>query len=134
MSLPAFSSSYTTDGELFKRKHGYTYSLLAGELKEIEILVPYPVCKLDAVEIIGCSAGDYVSFKVLDDDLGSISTVPKVVLNQFGFEARLSEGFYRDQSKYEANLLGGLYLKLEYQETKNEAKDIHINIDFHEVK
>lgn len=133
MSLPAFSSSYVTDGQLFRRKHGYTLSVNANALSVMDIIVPYAICKLDSVELINCGAGDAVSFKVLDDDLGTVSTIPKQQINQFGFETRMAEGFYKDQSKYEANLVQGLYLRIEYQETNNLTKDIYINIDFHEV-
>jgi hypothetical protein len=133
MSLPAFSSSYVTDGQLFRRKHGYTLSVNANALSVIDIIVPYALCKLDSVELINCDSGDVVNFKILDDDLGTVTTIPKQEINQYGFDTRMAGGFYKDQSRYEANLVQGLYLRVEYQETKNIAKDIYINIDFHEV-
>ena len=133
MSLPTFSSNYVTDGKLFKRKHGYSFSIAANELKPFEVVVPYASCKIDRVEILGCSLGDSVNFKILDDDLGTYTAIPKQQLNQYGFGVKLSEGKYQDQSKYEANLTSGLYIAFEYQENSSQAKDIYINIDFHEV-
>lgn len=134
MSLPAFSSNYTADGRLFKRKHGYSVDLKANELKLIEIPIIYNKCKLDKVEIIGCDLGDSVNFKILDDDLGSYTTIPKQQLNQYGFDVKLPEKYYEDSSKYETNLTQGLYILIEYQENANIDKKVHFNIDFHEVR
>jgi len=133
MSLPAFSSNYTSDGKLFKRKHGYSFKVDASSLVKYEIKIPYKVCKLDKVEIIGCSMGDSISFKILDDDLGTYTTIPKQKINQYGFDVKLTDKYYEDQSKYEANLLEGLYILVEYQENNNASKTIYLNLDLHEV-
>ena len=133
MSLPAFSSNYTTDGKLFRRKHGYKFTVDANELKQFEIIVPYAKCKIDSVEIIGCHKSDTSNFKILDDDLGTITTIPKQQINQYGFDVNMTDDFYKDQSRYEADLFAGLYIKIEYQENMGLQKEISVNIDFHEV-
>ena len=133
MSRSVFASKYTADGKLSKRKHGYKYTIPANTMVEIEIPVPYSKCKLDSVEIIGCDKGDCASFKVLDNDLGTISGTPKSVINQYGFAVNLAQDFYRDHSKYAADLFIGLYLKIEYQESNGIDKEIYINMNFHEV-
>ena len=133
MSLPAFSSNYVTDGKLFRRKHGYSFTILANEKKNFEIQVPYTNCKVDKVEILGCDFGDSASFKILDDDSGTYTTIPKQQINQYAFDVKLSDKYYQDQSKYEANLTSGLYIQIEYKENTGIDKDIHINVDFHEV-
>ena len=51
MSLPTFSSNYTADGKLFKRKHGYSVDLTANELKLIEIPIIYNKCKLTKLKL-----------------------------------------------------------------------------------
>lgn len=133
MSLPTFSSNYTTDGKLFRRKHGYSFNVAANEQKSFEIQVPYANCKVDKVEIIGCSLGDSASFKILDDDSGTYTTIPKKQINQYAFDVKLSDKYYQDHSKYEANLTAGLYIQIEYKENAGTAKDIHINVNYHEV-
>jgi hypothetical protein len=133
MSLPTFSSNYTADGKLFKRKHGYSFEVEANSLVKYEIKIPYKFCKLDKVEIIGCSMGDSVSFKILDDDAGTYTTIPKQQINQYGFNVKLNDKYYEDQCKYEANLLEGLYILVEYQENNNASKTIYLNLDLHEV-
>jgi len=133
MSRPVFASKYVADGKLSRRKHGYKYNVSANTMIEIEIPVPYTKCKLDSVEIIGCDKGDCASFKVLDDDLGTLSGTPKASINQYGFNVNLSQDFYKDHSEYAADLFAGLYLKIEYQESNGIDKEIYINMDFHEV-
>lgn len=133
MSLPTFTSKYTADGKLTRRKQGYSFTASAGATTSFEILVPYVKCKMDAVEVINCDIGDSANFKVLDDDLGSISGVAKQVLNQYAIGVNLCQDFYRDESKYQADLLGGLYILVEYTETKGLDKTIYLNLDFHEV-
>ena len=133
MSRSVFASKYTADGKLSERKHGYKYNISANTMVEIEIPVPYSMCKLDSVEIIGCDKGDCASFKVLDNDLGTISGTPKAVINQYGFAVNLAQDFYKDHSEYAANLFIGLYLKIEYQESNGIDKEIYINMNFHEV-
>lgn len=128
-----FSSKYIADGKLSRRKHGYDFIVTASGLTIFEILVPYTMCKLDAVEIIGCEIGDYADFKVLDDDLGTISTTPKAVLAQYGYEVRLTKDFYRDNSKYAADLFGGAYLQITYYNNNSVDKTICVNLDLHEV-
>lgn len=133
MSRPVFASKYVADGKLSRRKHGYKFNIPANTMVEIEIPVPYSKCKLDSVEIIGCDKGDCASFKVLDDDLGTLSGTPKATINQYGFAVNLAQDFYKDHSDYAADLFTGLYLKIEYQESNGIDKEIYINMDFHEV-
>lgn len=133
MSLPAFSSKYVSNGRLFKRKHGYEFNAINNSQTKYSITVPYVNCKIDSVEIIGCTKADKVDFKVLDDALGSITTVPNSLINQYGFEVRLPDNFYKDQSKYEADLVQNMVLELTYYNNENIDKTICLNIDFHEV-
>lgn len=128
-----FTSKYIADGKLSRRKHGYDFVATASGLTVFEILVPYTMCKLDAVEILGCHVGDYADFKVLDDDNGTISTVPKAELAQYGYGVRLSDNLYRDSSKYAADLFGGAYLQITYYNNKTTDKTICVNLDLHEV-
>ena len=133
MSRPVFASKYIADGKITKRKHGYKFNITANSMGEFEIAIPYNLCKLDDVEVIGCSKGDCVSLKVLDDDLGTISGTPKAVINQYGFAVNLPKDYYKDHSEYAADLFAGLYLKIEYQESEGIDKTIYFNMNFHEV-
>lgn len=128
-----FASKYVDNGRLFLRKHGYDFLANPNTTTVFEIIVPYNICKLDSVEILNCNVNDCVDFKVLDDDIGSLTTIPKQIINQYGYAVRMPEGFYKDQSKYEADLTGGMYLQITYNNKQTSAKTICVNIDFHEV-
>lgn len=133
MNNSPFSSKYISEGTLTKRKKGYSFDVLASQISTIEIPIDFD-CKVDVVEIINCDIGDSVNFKVLDDDTGSISTIAKSVLNQYGYDVKMTDKFYKEQNKYQADLNKGMYLLFEFSENSNKAKTIYINIDFHEVK
>jgi len=133
MNNSPFSSKYISEGKLTKRKKGYSFDVLASQISTIEIPIDFD-CKVDVVEIINCDIGDSVNFKVLDDDTGSISGIAKSVLNQYGYDVKMTDKFYREQNKYQADLNKGMYLLFEFSENANKNKTIYINIDFHEVK
>ena len=138
-----FSNKVLSDGsKLFRRKHGFrfTSSIAAGENDFIELVAPYSLQKINLVELLSCEDGDQVDFWVLDSDTGVYqaskgiqSPVPKAPLNQFGFKTELPDGFYIDKSDYDADLIGGMIIKIIYYNNGQAAKTPKGNIVWHEV-
>lgn len=135
LDKPVKQSSFTAKEEggkkLFTRTHGSTFTLAVGA-NDCVFTVPYPQVKFNALEIVGCEKGDVVSLQILDDDSGTVSTVPNYVLNQFGFSVGVPDGFYIRESKYDADLFYGLKVKVIYESVS--AKDVTINYVMHELK
>lgn len=132
-SAPFASKTLATGQKLFRRKHGIKQTIPANSTENLELVVPYSFCKVNKVEIINSTAGDTVNFKVYDNSVGSISTVPNLMLNQFGFDVVLPSNFYVDKSNYDADLINGMKISVEYTNTKSEDVEIGINIILHEM-
>ena len=132
---PPFAAKVLPDGtKLYRRKHGITANIAANSTGIIEFNVPYSHCKLNELEVINAQEGDYVDLKVYDDPSGTISGVPDLLLNQFGYGVYLPNGFYRDVSKYDADLYINMKVKLHYYNSASSARDIYANIVVHEIK
>lgn len=130
-----FKSKTVQGGKLFRRKHGFkSESIAPNETSVIEINVPYDFAKINEVEFCNCDLGDEANFKVCDTPQGSISGTPGTLLNQFGFGVKLPQGFYKDQSDYDADLIKDMKIVIEYKNNSSEAKIARGNIVFHEVK
>jgi len=132
-ALPSFSDKTIGGKILHRRKYGYTQNIAATSTGIIEINVPYDVCKINEVELIGCEIGDYVDFKVHDDPSGTISGTPNLMLNQYGFAVRMPDGMYKDVSNYDADVIKDMKIKVHYYNSNASAKDVYVNIVFHEV-
>jgi hypothetical protein len=132
--LPAFLNKVLPDGKkLFRRKHGYTANIAGSSNGAIDMVVPYNTAKIAEVEIIGCQKGDKVDFKVYDDPSGTISTVPNLMLNQFGFGVWLTDNMYSDVSQYDADVILNMKIEVTYYNNDASAKDVYVNIVYHEV-
>lgn len=120
---------------LFKRIHGKSFNAVSGQLTTYDFVMPYANAKFEALEIINGDIGDYVNFKVLDTASGSISGVPNYMLNQFGFEVMMDKsGYYEQRSQYDADVIAGMQMRLEYFNAGNANKTIYINYIMNEVK
>ena len=127
-----FSSKRLPDGKaLFTRITGVEYSLIAGS-NNCYFTIPYPVVKMDGVEVIGGESGDRVNLWILDTASGDITTIPNYPLDQFGINVGVPKDFYRRESKYEAELTQGIQVWVDYHSAS--AKNIIINYLIHEVK
>ncbi len=143
-SSPAFKSKILPDGrKVYRRKHGFSISIGANSNTEAVLTVPYTLVKINEMELINCSIDDTVDFKVYDtvDGLyqqslgvpaGSVDT--DLLLNQFGFDVCVPEGMYRDKSDYDAELIGGMRIKINYNNNTDAAVTIRGNIVYHEIK
>ena len=140
----AFSTNVLHDGrKLYRRKHGISKLCPANSETNIDMLVPYASCKIDEVEIIGCESTDVVDFLVLDTEDGLIQqsmgvpadyVTPYLPLNQFGFDVNIADMYYSDSSNYEADLIGGLTVRMVYKNRTAEDKTIGANFVLHEAK
>jgi len=113
-----------TDGikKLYNRTKGVAFELTTGS-NTIEYTIPYTVCKINGIELIGGEIGDYVDFYVVHPTYG--------VLGQFAYTNYIAKDFYERVSKYDADLMAGLILRVVYHSIS--AKNIYVNYLLHEV-
>lgn len=128
---PPFASKILCGKKLFKRVHGLRVSVVPGD-NLISFPCPVPNAKVEAIQIIGAEVGDSVDLTVHDTPDGDISGIPGMRLNQFGFGVNVGPGTWDWRSKYDADLIQGLELRLLYRSVS--AKNIGINFDLNEVK
>lgn len=127
-----FATKNLEDGKkIFKRVHGVQQTLTTSN-ETIEFIVPYTQAKITGLEIIGANIGDVADFNVYDNAAGTISGTPNLKLNQFGFNVNISKDFHKETSKYDADLIQGMKLEVDYTGTINQL--VCINFILHEVK
>jgi len=119
--------------KLYRRKHGASSSIAANSSGTIELVIPYVSCKINIVEVIGCYYGDTVNLKVYDTPQGTLSTIPNYMLNQFGFNVEMPDGFYKDESSYDADLIQNMKIELTYFNNGENEKHIGVNFTLHEI-
>jgi hypothetical protein len=128
---PPFAAKTVGTLKLYTRTHGQTFSLAQGS-NNCDFTIPYNQSKFNGVEIIGGEVGDKVTLQVLDTATGTISTVPNYLLNTFGTTVNVPAGFYSRESKYDADMILGLQIRLVYNSIS--AKTIGVNYMIHELK
>jgi hypothetical protein len=142
ISCPApFAMKVLPTGEkLFKRHGSYEYDendeavnpfieIPAGEARDYDIEIAFPLTKLQGVDIIG--AGDLHScefFVILDDPQAG-----EIILNQFGFNSAINKDFHKFESAYDADIPQGLILRTTIFNWSSEASNVAINLDLNEV-
>lgn len=132
IAKPAFASKIVADTgqKLFKRDTGVSYAITTGA-NTLEFTIPFTQMKVTGVEIINAEIGDYCDFEVYDTPAGTISGYPNVKLNQFGYSVYLSEKFYKRECQYDADMITGMKIKIQY--TSISDKTIYVNYIIHEV-
>ena len=137
-----FHSKILEGKNIFRRKHGIT-KVCPGQSETVfEFVVPYDVVKINQLEIVNSKAGDTVDLIVCDTPQGHVqlskgvppeSVVPSAFLNQFGFDVAMPDGFFRDKSEYDADLIKDMKVVITYK--NNGVAEIvnGINIVFHEI-
>ena len=141
---PAFKSKVLSNGlKLYRRKHGFSIVVPASSSKEETLTIPYTQAKINEVEFVNCNSGDSADFKVYDSVTGiyqqtlgaSAETIDAdLMLNQFGFGVKLPDGIYKDISSYDADVIGGMRIKITYTNSTAGAITIYGNIVYHEIK
>jgi hypothetical protein len=131
-AAPPFAAKVTPEGKnLFARTTGKKFTLSAGA-NTLDFDITYAHCKITGMEIVGSKVGDTLDFLVLDDDSGTYSGTANAVLNQFGYDVAMPDGFYKRESNYDADLYLNMTISIEYD--SESAKDVYINYVLHEVK
>lgn len=142
--IPPFAAKTLpiTGQKLFRRKHGVSETVTAGQSKDIKLIVPYNLVKINKAEIINGKAGDTVDLKILDTPQGHIqlsmgtppeSVIPSLMLNQFGFDVNVPDGFYVDESNYDADMIKDMEIVITYKNNDISDRTVGINITLHEV-
>lgn len=133
--VPApFASKKLPDGQkLFRRKHGVSHAVEAGATHNFDITVPYAHAKITGAEIVGCEVGDVVDLTVHDSTAGDYTGVPSHQLNQFGFGVVMCSDIYYDSSQYDADLYGGMIVRIRYTNNGSSSKTVGVNLTLHEV-
>lgn len=136
-------TSKTIDGKkVFRRKHGITKDCPLGNT-EFEFIVPYDAVKINELELTNCQVGDCVDLVVYDTPQGHIqqamgvpagSITPSLALNQFGFDVALPNGFFHDESSYDADLIKDMKIKVIYKNNGTDTIKNGVNIVYHELK
>lgn len=131
--LPFATKELSNGKKLFRRKHGYKFSLDSSGTTTYKITVPYNACKINEAEFLDFPKGVSVLMKVLDSTTGTYTTVPNAVLNQYGFDALIAKDFYRDTSPYDADCFLGMQLEFIFSHAANISDEVGLNMTFHEV-
>ena len=129
---PPFAAKTLPNGKkLYARTHGKKFTVTPGQ-NTLEFDIPYGECKLSGVQIINCELAECLDFFVLDDDVGTYSTIPNYPLNQFGFDVFMTKDSYVRESNYDASLYQNMTISIQYK--AEVGKDVYINYMLHEVK
>ena len=129
--------------KLYRRIHGITTNVDDIEVT-LDFTVPYTACKILGLQILNGKLGDKANFKVLDTVDGLVQQsmgvpaqyiTPHLQLNQFGFDVYIEPGIAKYPSKYDADLIAGMVLRIEYDAIDELLpRTVYINYDLHEVK
>ena len=128
--------------KIFRRAHGIKAELIANGDTVIEFVIPYSWVKITTVEIIGLPKMMQVDLTIHADALGNFKTtldqqissgVPKLKLNQFGFNVNASSNYYKDHSEYDADLFQDMIIRIVIKNDSNLTGTIGINLTLHEV-
>ena len=137
----AFSSKYTRDFTMFRRKHGAGAEITANSTGIISFTIPYDLAKINKIEVVNCAIADTACFKIYDTPTGAIQlaqgvapqdVVPSKLLEHYGHSVYLPNGFYCDASEYEADLVKDMVLEIEYV-NNNTTRFIAANFTLHEL-
>jgi hypothetical protein len=129
--MSPFASKSVGTEKLYKRVHGITIDCTVG-INVFEFDCPYPHAKITGMEVLWAPEETTADFLVLDDDLGTYSTVPNYLLNQFGFTAGISKDYYLRDSAYDADVY--LNMTLVAKLTLPVAKKVCVNFILDEAK
>lgn len=135
MKLQPFASKELPDIQkrLFRRVHGVQSTISANSETIIEFEIPYNWCKINEMQIINLPAMMKADVMLLDNTSGSYSGIPKHKLNQFGFNVNISKDRYEDNSRYDADLYLGMFIKVVIKNETELTGTIGINFVLHEV-
>jgi len=113
------------DGAVLNLKvHGVSVNCEVGA-NDFIFQVPYPLCKIYGLQVIGASDGDTADMVVMDTPNGDYTTVPNMVVARHGYSVGVAKDFFEQLSPFKRDLLLGIQLKLVL--TATVAKKITVN-------
>jgi hypothetical protein len=131
-NLP-FDAKKLPDGKsLYRKVHGVKKTL-SGDTT-FDLVVPYDNAKITGVEVVWAPAGLQCDMKVYDTPTGTISTIPNLMLNQYGFDVGLGKDFYEENSNYDADLIKDMKIECLVKNPASLTDEICVNFILHEVK
>ena len=121
---------------LFKRVHGVSASVDAGQTVDIDFTSPYAQAKFTGAEIFGTDLGDELDFTVHDDVNNTYSGAPGSYyeLNKFGYSVQMPPDRYKNTSNYDADVFQNMIIRCSYTNNTGSTKTIGMNVWLHEVK
>ena len=127
----AFSAkSVTLNGieyKLFKRIVGNEYTAAANTETDLDFTVPYPIAKIESIEIINGAVGDKVTFEVR-------LAANNALLNTFGNSVFLdASGYYEQHSQYDADVSNAVKFRLKFTNS-GAQKQVYVNYVLNELK
>lgn len=134
-----FASKTLPNGETLKRRpKGMTFTLdpatIAGPaITTVQMVVPYNRAKINMVEVLWAPEGVSAVMRVKDTSTGTYSTVPNYVLDTFGADVNIAEGYWKGRSEYDAEVLVNMVLEFELKNRSMVSKTVGVNVAFHEV-
>lgn len=134
LQLPFASKELPNGKKLYRRVHGYTFTLAASSNTTYTVTVPYAEAKINEAEILWAPEGVTVNMKVKDSTSGTYSGVSNYVLNQFGYNVVISKDIFKDISPYDADVYLNMQLEFEFANASATEKTIGLNVVFHEIK
>lgn len=126
--------TFNDKDKLFFRGQGVTQTISASSTESIILTFDYAKGKINGLEIFCCQNGDICNFKILDDTSGTYTGTPNQLLNQFGYDWNMSENGVKEILPYDADILSGMQLVVEYTNNDTVARDIAVNFYIHEDK
>jgi len=133
LMLPFCSKNLPDGKRLFRRKHGYTFTLDAEGDTVLEITVPYTHCKIQEADLVWFPEGVTAQMKVLDTAAGTYSGTPNYVFNEYGVNIAIAKDYFVDKSPYDADVYGGMILQITFNNPTATTKTVGMNVVFHEV-
>lgn len=138
-----FKTKATSEGTLFRRVHGQTITLLANGITTLNFIVPYNKAKMNKADFMWFPEGCTCDLKVYDSDLSIMQEalgvpyayrIPNKMLNQFGYNAGISESHHDEYSEYDADLLLNMKVEIVITNATAISKLVCVNLIYHEVK
>jgi len=106
--------------------------ITASSTGNIEFTVLPGIYNFNAVEILNGNYGDVVQLRVMDDALGTYTTVPNMILNQFGTNWNMRQELIKDLP-YPAKLQEGMIIRVVYTNNSLADREIYFNLDLHKI-
>ena len=129
---PVSGSPFSAKTGLTFKGHGFSSICINGQTTDIDWTVPTGTFLFNAVEILNGDYGDIVQLQIIDTEIGTYSTVPDYILNEFGTNWNMRKEMIK-ALPYDATLMEGMIVRFKYSNNSGVDKVIYANIDLHQL-